>query len=227
MSFGPLPSRRDRRAVRVFAFTSCDSKNYDCLQPQFGKFSHSRCVDSETSVTRQASRQRKEPLLTEIDVNACDSVRPPPAVHDYHGRRSRQKTRRCRSSVTKKHRRCSRRKSSINIAQWGVVRLVVVVKGSGVDDWLCMKLLRVFKYILVHTYIGVPIKLFFVRKTGGGGESKQILWEYGFKKTSKITDDPIANLFSQYGFPHSLGTGSVLISQTSVDQEQSPKKKKN
>ena len=32
----------------------------------------------------------KEPLLTEIDVNACE-VRPPPAVHDCHGRRSRQK----------------------------------------------------------------------------------------------------------------------------------------
>ena len=42
------------------------------------------------SVTRQASRQRKEPLLTEIDVNACE-VRPEPAVHDCHGRRSRQK----------------------------------------------------------------------------------------------------------------------------------------
>ena len=46
---------------------------------QFGKFSHSCCVDSQTSVTRQAGRQRKETLLTEIDVNACD-VRPPPAV---------------------------------------------------------------------------------------------------------------------------------------------------
>ena len=46
---------------------------------QFGKFSHSCCVDSQTSVKRQASRQRKEPLLTEIDVNAC-KVRPTPAV---------------------------------------------------------------------------------------------------------------------------------------------------
>ena len=35
MSFRPL--RRDRRAVRVFAFTSCDSKNYDCLQPPVRK----------------------------------------------------------------------------------------------------------------------------------------------------------------------------------------------
>ena len=35
MSLGPL--RRDRRAVRVFAFTSCNSKNYDCLQPPVRK----------------------------------------------------------------------------------------------------------------------------------------------------------------------------------------------
>ena len=64
--------------------------------------------------------------------------------------------------------------------------------GSGVDELPCMKLVWVFKYILVHVYIGMPIKLFFVLKSGGGGggESKQILREYGFKKTSKITDDP-------------------------------------
>ena len=70
------------------------------------------------------------------------------------------------------------------------------MKGSGVDEWPCMKLVWVFKYILVHVYIGVPIKLFFVRKPGGGGrgESKQILREYGFKKTSKITDDPLDHL---------------------------------
>ena len=54
-----------------------------------------------------------------------------------------------------------------------------------------MKLVWVIKYILVHVYIGMPIKLFFVRNAGGGGGgSKQILREYGFKKTSKITDDP-------------------------------------
>ena len=98
---------------------------------QFGRFSHScTCsVDSQTSVTRQASRLRKEPLLTEIHVNASE-VRPPPAVHRLSWGRYRQKTCRCRSSVTKKHRRCSRRKSSINIAQWGVVRPVVVVEWS-------------------------------------------------------------------------------------------------
>ena len=94
MSFGPL--RRDRRAV----FTSCDSKNYDCLQPPVRKvlaFMLCRLTDvrhapSEPPVKRTLADgdQRKEPLLTEVDVNACE-VRPPPAVHDCHGRRSRQK----------------------------------------------------------------------------------------------------------------------------------------
>ena len=169
MSFGPL--RRDRRAVRVFAFTSCDSKNYDCLQPPVRKvlaFMLCRLTDVRHAPSEPPAKRTLKALLTEINMNACE-VRPPPAVHDCHGRRSRQKTRRCRSSVTKKHRRCSRRKSSINIAQWGVVRLVVVVKGSGVDEWPCIKLEWVFKYILVHVYIGMPIKLFFVRKSGGGG----------------------------------------------------------
>ena len=57
---------------------------------QFGKFLHTCCVDSQTSVTRQASHQRKESLLTEIDVNAY-KVQQQPAVHDCHGRRSPQK----------------------------------------------------------------------------------------------------------------------------------------
>ena len=157
---------------------------------QFRKFSHSCCVDSQTSVTCQVSRQRKELLLTEIDVNACE-VRPPPAVHDCHGRRSQQKTRRCRSSVTIKHRRCSRRKSSINMG-WGAVRLVVVVKGSGVDEWPCMTFVWVFKYILVHVYIGVPIKLFFVRKPGGGGggSPSKFFGNTDLKKLRKLRTTP-------------------------------------
>ena len=60
-----------------------------------------------------------------------------------------------------------------------------------------MKLVWVFQYILVHVYIEMPIKLFLVQKSGGGGgggESKKILREYGFKKTSKITDDPLPRL---------------------------------
>ena len=54
-----------------------------------------------------------------------------------------------------------------------------MVKGSGVDEWPCMKLVWVFKYILVHVYIGMPIKLFLYLKVrerlvggGGGGETK-------------------------------------------------------
>ena len=121
-------------------------------------------------------------------------VRPPPAVHDCHGRRSRQKTRRCRSSVTKKHRRCSRRKSSINITQWGVVRLVVVqgVESTSCPAWSLYGCPSTYWY----TYtLGCPSNFFFVLKSGGGGESKQILREYGFKKTSKITDDPLSSFF--------------------------------
>ena len=48
--------------------------------------------------------------------------------------------------------------------------------------------------VQVHTGTRIlgcgPSNFFFVRKSGGGGESKQILREYGFTKTSKITDDP-------------------------------------
>ena len=187
----------DEPAVRVFAFTSCDSKNYDCLQPPvpLGKFSHSCCVDSQTSVTRQASRQRKEPLLKEIDVNACE-VRPP-AVHDCHGRRSHKKTHRCRSSVAKKHRRCSRRKNSINIAQCGVqssvVRLVVVVKGSGVDDWFCMKLgVQVYYTGTRIHWAWVPIKLFLYESQGGGGGGgpSKFFGNTDLKKLRKLRTTP-------------------------------------
>ena len=63
--------------------------------------------------------------------------------------------------------------------------------GSGVDELPSMKLVWVFKYILGHVYIGMPIKLIFVLKSGGGGGGVQAnSSEYGFKKTSKITDDP-------------------------------------
>ena len=49
--------------------------------------------------------------------------------------------------------------------------------GSGEGEWSrrgpCMKLVWVFKYILVHVYIGMPIKLFFFlyesQGEGGGG----------------------------------------------------------
>ena len=157
---------------------------------QFGKFLHSCCVDSQTSVTCQASHQRKEPLLTEIDVNVCE-VRPPPAMHDCHGRRSRQKTRRCRSSVTKKHRRYSRRKSSINIVQWGVVRLVVVVKG----EWSRrVALHEACMGVQVHT--GTRIhwdahQTFFVRKSGeGGGGPSKFFGNTDLKKLRKLRTTP-------------------------------------
>ena len=56
------------------------------------------------------------------------------------------------------------------------------MKGSGVDEWPCMKLVWVFKYIVVHVYIGMPIKLFFVRKSGGGGSPSKFFGNTDFKK---------------------------------------------
>ena len=63
---------------------------------------------------------------------------------------------------------------------------MAVVKGSGVDEWPCMKLVWVFKYILVHVYIGVPIKLFFVRKPGEGGSPSKFFGNTDLKKLRKL-----------------------------------------
>ena len=89
--------------------------------------------------------------------------------------------------------RCSRRKSSINIAQWGVVRLVEMVKGTEWSRRVALHKACMGVLVLVHT--GTRIhwdahQTFFCTKVRGRGESKQILREYGFKRTSKITDDP-------------------------------------
>ena len=154
---------------------------------QFGKFSHSCCVDSQTSVTRQASCQRKEPLLTEIDGNACE-VRPPPAVHDCHGRRSRQKTRRCRSSVTKKASQVFEEKeldkhSAVRSCQAG---------GSGEGGWSRrVALQKACMGVQVHT--GTRIQwdahqTFFVRKSGEGVGSPS--GNTDFKKLRKLRTTP-------------------------------------
>ena len=134
---------------------------------QFGKFSHSCCVDSQTSVTRQASRQRKEPLPTEIDVNACE-VRPPPAVHDCHGRRSQQTGRFCKPNFGfvfgKEEEEKELDKHSAVRSQAG---------GSGEGEWSRrVALHKACMGVQVHT--GTRIhwdahQTFFVPKSGGGG----------------------------------------------------------
>ena len=132
MSFGPL--WRDRRAVRVFAFTSCDSKNYDCLQPPVRKFSHSCCVDSQTSVTRQASRQLKNRCWRRSTWTRAKCGRGPlwsrcawlswtafPTKNSSLSIISYEKASQVfEEKELDKHRL---------LAQWGVVRLVVVVRG--------------------------------------------------------------------------------------------------
>ena len=65
-----------------------------------------------------------------------------------------------------------------------------MVKGSGVDEWPCMKLVWVFKYILVHVYIGVPIKLFLYESQGEGGSPSKFFGNTDFKKLRKLRTTP-------------------------------------
>ena len=70
--------------------------------------------------------------------------------------------------------------------------------GSGEGEWSRrVALHKACMGVQVHTgtrIIGMPIKLFFSTKVRGRGEAKQILWEYGFKKPSKLTDDPLPKI---------------------------------
>ena len=63
--------------------------------------------------------------------------------------------------------------------------------GSGVDDWLCMNDGCSSTHWYTYT-LGCPSNFFLYERQGegGGGESKQILREYGFKKN-----------FENYGRP--------------------------
>ena len=77
-----------------------------------------------------------------------------------HSRRSRQKN--SSLSITS-YQKASEVFEEKELDKHSAVRScqdVVMVKGSGVDEWPCMKLVRVFRYILVDIYIGIPIKLF-------------------------------------------------------------------
>ena len=187
MSFGPF--RRDRRAVRVFAFTSCDSKNYDCLQPPVRKvlaFMLCRLTDVRHAPSEPPAN---EPLLMEIYVNACE-VRPPPAViplcmivmDGVPDKNSLSIVSYEKPSQVFEEKELDKRRL---LAQWGLVRLPLVVVVRGVESttgsaWMMG--------VQVHT--GTRIhwdahQTFFCTKGRGrgGGESKQILREYGFKKS--------------------------------------------
>ena len=139
---------------------------------QFGKFSRSCCVDSQTSVTRQASRQRTEPLPTEIDVNACE-VRPPPAVHDCHGRPSRQKN----SSLSIiSYEKASQMFEEKELDKHSAVRSCQA-GGSGEGEWsrrvalhkACMGV-QVLVQSYWYTYtLGCPSNFFLYESQGKGG----------------------------------------------------------
>ena len=201
MSFGPL--RCDRRPVQVFTFTSCDSKNYDCLQPPVGKvlaFMLCRLTD----VCHAPSEPPAKRTLADggLTWTRAKCGRPPMCMTVMDGVPDKKLVV-VDHQLRKKHSRCSRRKSSITAVQWRVARLVVVVKGSGVDDWFCMKLVWVFKYILVHVNIGVPIKLFFVRKSGGGGGGGVKANSSGIRilKNFKNYGRPLSDIPRLTGFP--------------------------
>ena len=174
----------------MFAFTSCDSKNYDCLQTPVRKvlaFILCRLTDVRHAPSEPPAKRTLADGDRRERVRSAAAARRDPAVHDGHGRRSRQKKSSLSIISYEKASQVFEEKelSAVRSCQAGGSG-----KGSGVDDWLCMNGGCSSTY-LVHVYIGMPIKLFFVRNSGGGGESKQILREYGFKKTSKITDDPL------------------------------------
>ena len=118
---------------------------------QFGKFSHSCC--RLTDVRHAPSEPPAERTLADGDWREC--VRSAAAARCAWLSWTAFPTKNSSLSIIsyEKHRRCSRRKSSINMAQW-VVRLVVVVKGSGVDEWPCIKLVWVLFVCLF--YYGNP-----------------------------------------------------------------------
>ena len=189
MSFGPL--RRDRRAVRVFAFTSCDSKNYDCLQPPVRKvlaFMLCRLTDVRHTPSEPPAKRTLADGDRRGRVRSAAAARCDPAVHDCHGRRSRQKN----SLSIISHEKASQVFEEKELDKHRSCQAGGSGKGSGVDDWLCMNDGCSSTYWYTYT-LGRPSNFFLYESQGewgGGGESKQILREYGFKKTSKITDDP-------------------------------------
>ena len=70
---------------------------------------------------------------------------------------------------------------------------------SGEGEWnrvnlheACMSV-EVYLHAGTHTLGCTSNFFFFVRKPGRGGDSKENLPENGLKKTSKITDDPLAS----------------------------------
>ena len=116
MSFGPL--RRDRRALRVFAFTSCDSKNYDCLQDSTTRSKSSRI--HVVSTHRRPSRAKratseKNPCWRRSTWTRAKCGRRPLCMTVMDGVQDKNLS---LSIISyEKHRRCSRRNSSRNMVQ--------------------------------------------------------------------------------------------------------------
>ena len=187
MFFGPL--RRDRRAVRVFAFTSCDSKNCDCLQPPVRKvLAFMLCW--LTDVRHAPSEPPAKRTLADGD--RCERVWSVAAARCawlswtvFPTKNSSLSNR--RSSVTKTHRGCSRRKSSINIAPWGVVRLLWWrgVESTSGPAWSLYGCSNTYTYTL-----GCPSNFFLYERQGEGGSPSKFFGNTDLKKLRKLRTTP-------------------------------------
>ena len=105
-------------------------------------------------------------------MNACE-MRPPPAVHDCHGRRSRQttRTRRSRLSIIS-YEKASQVFEEKELDKHSAVRSCQA-GGSGEGEWSRRVALHIACMgVQVHTG-GMPIKLFFCTKVRGGGGGVQ------------------------------------------------------
>ena len=188
MSFGSL--RRDRRAVQVSAFTSCDSKNYDCLQPPVRKvlaFLLCRLTD----VRHAPSEPPAKRTLADGDRREC-----------------------LRSAAAA---RCAwlswtafpTNNSSLSIISYEKASQVFEEKeldkhsavscqagGSGEGEWSRRVALHMHKACMgvqVHTgtrILGCPSNFFSVPKSGGGGSPSKFFGNTDFKKLRKLRTTP-------------------------------------
>ena len=185
MSLGPL--RRDRHPVvclHVFAFTSCNSKNYDCHQPPVRKVLVIMLCPTLTDVCHMPNEPPAK--RTVVDGDRREGMRSAAAARHAWLSSTAFPTKSSPLSIISYEKALQvfeekelDHRSAVRSCQAGGSGKA---KGSGVDEWHCMKLVWEFKCILVHVHIGMAIKLLFCTKSLGGGESKQILREYGFKK---------------------------------------------
>ena len=184
MSFGPL--RRDRRAVRVFAFTSCDSKNYDCLQPTVWKvLAFMLC--RLTPVRQTPSEPPAKRTLADGDRREC--VRSAAAAPCAWLSWTTFSTKNSSLSIIS-YEKASQVFEGKELDKHGAVRSCQA-GSSGEGEWSRrMALHKACMGVQVHTGSRIhwgAHQTFFCTKVRGSPSKF-----FGNKKTSKITDDPLS-----------------------------------